>query len=180
MQNLKILITQANIGNFEKIQAEKGRGFQQQIIEQYFQLTKIALETNPDVELIIWPESAYPDFLDNHERHRRYSQSFYQFLGQIQKPLMTGGYSSDPPEKNPRNDYNGLFLFSETGQLVADPYHKTKLLAFGEYTPFSQYIPLLAKISPAGTGFGRGPGPTVMNFKHLQLGLQICYESLYH
>jgi apolipoprotein N-acyltransferase len=178
-QNLKVLITQANIGNFEKLQAEKGRGFQQQILDQYFSLTKSALQNNPDVDLIIWPESAYPDFLNQHEKHRFYTQRFFQFISEIQKPILTGAYSSDPPEKIPRHDYNGLFLFDGSGAPLSEPYHKTKLLAFGEFTPFSDIFPFLAKISPAGSGFGRGPGPTVMNFKDLKLGLQICYESLY-
>lgn len=178
-QSLKVLVTQANIGNFEKIQAEKGKGFQQQIIDIYFQLTRTALENNPDVDLVIWPESAYPDYLNTHQKGRTYTQQFFRFQQEIQKPILTGGYSSDPPESVKQEDYNGLFLYSENGEALNPPYHKTNLLAFGEYTPFSRQFPILAKISPAGFGFGRGPGPTVMEFKNFQLGLQICYESLY-
>ncbi len=176
---VNVLQVQANIGNLEKAYAEKGTGFQQEILNQFFSLTREGLAKYPQTELIIWPETAFPDALDDSERQRKYPAQFFQFIREIKKPIMTGAFAKDPPQMTSPNDYNGLFLFNENGEALAPAYHKTFLLAYGEYTPFVDAFPWLAKVSPAGVGFGKGPGPTVMPFKESLIGLQICYESLY-
>lgn len=178
-KTLKVLQVQANIGNLEKIYAERGAGFEQSITDQYFTMTRDALQKFPQTELVIWPESAFPDFLDPWTKNRKYSRQLFEFLQKTGKPLLTGAYSSDPLETVGRKDYNGLFLLGANGEPLAAAYHKTYLLAFGEYTPGSELFPWITKYSPAGTGFGRGSGPTVVPFGETKLGLQICYESLY-
>lgn len=178
-KTLNVLQIQANIGNLEKYYAERGAGFEQSITDQYFQLTREGLQKFPQTELIVWPESAFPDFLDPWTKNRKYSKQLFEFIQKIGKPILTGGYSSDPLEMVGRKDYNGLFLIGANGEPLAPAYHKTYLLAFGEYTPGSELFPWIAKYSPAGTGFGRGSGPTVMPFGETKIGLQICYESLY-
>jgi apolipoprotein N-acyltransferase len=177
-KSLKTLIVQANIGNLEKVYAERGEGYQQEIAQKYFGLTRKGLQEHPEVDLIVWPESAFPDFLDTWNQYRLFSRQFYSFSKEIQKPILTGAFSADRPGPGPRFDYNGMFLF-ENGLPVADAYHKTYLLAYGEYTPGARMFPWLGKISPAGIGFGDGPGPSIFNLHQVKLGLQICYESLY-
>lgn len=185
-QQISILVAQANIGNLEKFYAEKGMGYQQYIIDQFFNLTRQGLLQSPNTDLILWPESAFPDYLDTFAANRKYPQQFRQFVKSIQKPILTGAYSKDAPGMNPRHDYNGIFLFNQNAELVPPVYHKTQLLIFGEYLPLVEQLPILAKWNPGGTGFGRGQGPTVVNFirekqnisETIKLGLQICYESL--
>ncbi len=176
---INILAVQANIGNLEKVYAEKGLGYQQSIIEQYFELTKKGLEAHPNAELIIWPETAFPDILDSYNHSKNHVVALKQFLASVQKPLLTGGYSKDPPSPKKRYEYNGMFLMDSNGNLISEPYHKTHLLIFGEYMPFAQDYEWLAKINPAGSGFGRGTGPMVFDFNGLKIGPQICYEGLY-
>lgn len=180
--SMKILEVQANIGNLEKYYAERGQGFELSIASQYFDLTRQALAKFPQADLIVWPESAYPDYIDPWDQARKYSRLFYEFVREIKRPILTGGYSSDPPSTDPkirRREYNGLFVFDENANLVGSAYHKTYLLAYGEYTPGANLFPWMAKYSPAGIGFARGQGPSVINFKGINLGVQICYESLY-
>jgi apolipoprotein N-acyltransferase len=61
-------------------------------------------------------------------------------------------------------------------------YRKTSLLAFGEYVPGEELIPALASLNPSGGSFHRGSGPSVLALpwqnSAVQLGPQICYESL--
>ncbi len=197
-QQISILVAQANIGNLEKFYAEKGMGYQQYIIDQFFNLTRQGLLQSPNADLILWPESAFPDYLDPFAENRKYPRQFRQFIKSIQKPILTGAYSKDAPGMIPRHDYNGIFLFNQNAELIPPVYHKTQLLIFGEYLPLVEQLPILAKWNPGGTGFGRGPGPTVFNFTRqkqnetltetptqtenitetIKLGLQICYESL--
>ncbi len=175
---LKLLLVQANIGNVEKIAAEKGRGFQQEIINNFFELTRQGLQQHPETELIVWPETAFPSLLNPYAQRGAYTSQFYEFARSIQKPILTGAYSKDSPGKAVRDDYNAVFLFDSQGQMIAEPYHKTQLLIFGEYIPFGREFPILAKLNPGGAGWGRGTGPTVLPHPQAGLGIQICYESL--
>jgi apolipoprotein N-acyltransferase len=174
---LNVLQVQANIGNLEKAYAEKGAGYQQFIADQYFSYTREGLSKYPQADLIVWPESAFPDYLSNHTRGNKYSMQFFNFVQTVKKPFLIGAYSKDPPGKNKADEYNSLFLFDLSAVNIGE-YHKTDLLAYGEYTPFSDIFPFFATLSPAGTGFGRGSGPTVLSLNSIKFGTQICYESL--
>lgn len=181
-RELKVLQIQANIGNFEKYYAERGAGYQQYIADIYFNLTRQSLAMHPDADLIVWPESGFPDYLNEHRRDRRYPMEFFDFLREIKKPILTGAYSEDPPSAARRGEYNALFLFNAQAELLGQ-YHKTNLLAFGEFTPLVDVFPWLEKISPAGRGFGRGSGAITLNWSQrneiIKIGPQICYDSLY-
>lgn len=178
-KHIHVLQIQANIGNLEKTYAERGSGYQQFIADEYFNLTREALKNHPETELIIWPESAYPTFLNPEFANTGYAKQFYEFIQEIKTPIVTGAYSRDMPKRENSKDYNALFAFSADGVLQSPPYHKTYLLIFGETIPFVDQFPWLAKYNPGGAGFGRGPGPTILNLNSLRLGAQICYESLY-
>jgi len=177
-QTIKFGVVQANIGNLERFLAEKGQGYQSEIIQKYFQLTHELIKTYSDLEFIVWPEAAIPDFLDEIHQDRKYARYFHSELARLGVPLITGAYSSDPKDRLPRRDFNALFIFDEKGKWTSPPYRKTELLAFGEYLPLSDHFPELKKYNPAGSGFSRGSGPQLMFLRNYQVGAQICYESL--
>lgn len=183
-ETLSVMIVQANVGNFEKVMAEKGQGFQEDISQRYFNLTRETLKSDPRgaaTQLVVWPETAYPDYLGAHNANRGYTQSLIRFIQEIGKPLITGAYGNDPPRTDgkKRLEYNSLYLYGADGQPVGEAYKKTNLLAFGEYTPFGEIFPILKKWNPGGSGWGPGSGPVTLSFGDLKLGPQICYDSLY-
>jgi apolipoprotein N-acyltransferase len=184
-RTFKVSIIQANIGDLEKVYAEKGQAhFQESIVESFIALTNEAVKESPGTELLVWPETAFPDYLDEFHRQSRYPTLLGQGLEKIGKTLLTGAYSKDAPgEKNPRQTYNGLFLVDSAAKIISKPYHKTDLLAFGEYFPFSERFPILLKWFPFISNFGRGEGPEVLIYPHpegeIKIGGQICYEGLY-
>jgi len=93
--------------------------------------------------------------------------------------LITGGYAI---LEGTNKMTNAFFVLNEKGEWIAPPYHKTVLLAFGEYFPFSDLIPAQwrQKYFPEVADFGRGPGPTVLSAgEGLRIGAQICYEGLF-
>lgn len=177
--SFKATLVQANIGNLEKIYAEKGVGYQRSILERYFSLSRQAVEADPGTQLLIWPESAVPEYLDAHNTQRRYAQLFFDGVRDVNRDLFTGAYSNDTPETRPREDYNGIFLFDGQGRALGPSYHKTNLLIFGEYAPLGHLFPILRKWNPGGEGFGRGSGPMTYDWQGLKIGPQICYDSLY-
>lgn len=167
-QTLHFLPIQANIGNTEKIMAERGIGYQDFIVDKFILLSEQAIARHPEAQVLVWPESAIPDYLDPEFSNRHRPQKIKNMLIKTQKSLIAGGYSkeikTDPQTKKILidNTYNALFSFNADSTLSAPPYRKHQLLAFGEYTPFARWFPYLNEISPSGKGFDSGPGPGVI------------------
>ncbi len=183
-KTINFLPVQANIGNAEKIMAERGLGYQDFIIQKFITLSKEALARHPEGQILVWPESAIPDYLDQDFSTRRRPQLIRQFLNETQRFLITGAYSKEFRGSAADSAFNALFIFGPQGELLSPPFRKKHLLAFGEYTPFAEWFPQLNEISPSGKGFSRGPGPqaltvTAPGLSTLKLAPQICYEALY-
>lgn len=182
---VKATVIQANIGNLEKVYAEKGKGYQESITQKFITMSQEASAKFPQTDIFIWPETAFPDYLDQHLLQRKHSQTLASGLRTIGKPLITGAYSKDPQadDKQDRSTYNALFLVDFNANNLDQPYRKTELLAFGEYLPLSERFPILLKLLPFISNFGRGQGPKTMDWKHeensIRWGGQICYEGLY-
>lgn len=178
-RGLKVSIIQANIGDMDKLASETG--FQpavNKVLGTYRAMTvdQVAKE-KPD--LVIWPETAFP-FLYTHLEDGRANRTgaardawIYSVMKEINTPLYFGSYS-----ESDGLDFNSAFLIKPPFELVAS-YRKAILLAFGEYIPLGPLSPFIQDIVPTIANFGRGPGPTVIDFNGFKLGPQICYEGIY-
>lgn len=173
-----ILAVQANIGNLMKHIAQQGSlKATQNISEKFFRLTEAALKKHQNTDYIIWPETAYPEYLNPPFLRHRYNVKLRQKVQSWQIPLITGGYRFEFKDKS---TFNSLyFLNKEDGSINHPPYSKSILLAFGEYFPGAEYFPFLYDLVPAISNFGRGEGPTSIDFYGTRFGPQICYEGLY-
>jgi apolipoprotein N-acyltransferase len=183
-RKVQVSIIQANIGDLEKVMAEKGQGFQDEIVNTFLRLSLDAVKETPTTELLIWPETAFPDYLDDFNHDSRIRRKLSLGLMPLGKTLLAGAYAKDHPDtQGPRLTYNALFLVDSAGNKIGEPYHKTDLLAFGEYLPLSESFPSLLKLLPFIANFGRGKGPEVLIYPHpegeIKIGGQICYEGLY-
>lgn len=177
--SLNILLVQGNIGNEEKSAAELGTGFRDAIIEKYFNLTGRALDMNPKkaVDLVVWPEAAFPSFIDPDYGSSHQFGALQHFLATRKIPLVTGGYGVD---RIKNRITNSLFALDSQGEPVSPHYSKTILLAFGEYIPWIDQFPFLSEWLPQIGQYARGPGPTLLlKLKGYRIGPQICYESLF-
>lgn len=180
--SVKVMIVQANIGNAEKVQAEKGFEFQSAIINKFLELMKEGLQKNP-ADVVVWPETAFPSFLDQNLLNMPYPQMLIQFIKENKVALITGAYSRAVSGTPPRiKTYNSVAFLTENGELTS-MYRKTHLLAYGEYLPFSETFPILLTWIPMVGNFGRGNGPESLSLpvksQNIQWGTQICYEGLY-
>lgn len=187
-RNLQVLIVQANIGQFEKIAGDLGNKnlstnhgqLQEAVLNKYIQLTNEGLAAHPKTQVIVWPETALPDYYDLDFLSRPRQQRLVAQIAQWNRALMTGAYSRDLQSGKV---FNALFVFNDKGQLAAPAYRKSELLAFGEYLPFGETFPILHQLLPFVSSFGRGPGADVKKFsvagQEFLAGPQICYESLY-
>jgi hypothetical protein len=112
-REINILMVQANIGNLERLYAEKGVGFQQEIIDRNTRLTEEGLAQSPQAQMVLWPESAFPASLNEYLRGSNYQSQLFQFVQKLKRPLMTGAFSKDPPDKLPRNQKNLALIWGE-------------------------------------------------------------------
>ncbi|HSL92264.1 MAG TPA: apolipoprotein N-acyltransferase [Candidatus Limnocylindrales bacterium] len=175
---VRVLIVQGNVGNLAKERAERGEGFREEILSKYLELTGrgvIASEgRRPD--FVVWPESAFPDTISPGRMDEGNTLELRRFLRRQSISLITGTRSHE--EKSGKRT-NAFVVFDERGEMTAPPYHKSILLAFGEYVPGSALFPGIRNWFPHTADFGRGDGPQVKSLHGLVLGPQICYEGLF-
>ncbi len=174
---LKVLAVQGNVGNAAKEYAERGLGFREAILAEYFRLTRGGLETyGRDPDFVLWPESAVPGTIVPRRMDAGNAGVLRDFLRANRVALVTGGRGYD--EASGRRT-NAVFLFDREGNPADAPYAKTRLLVFGEHVPLSGRFPALRGWFPYSADFAPGPGPEAKRLGPLVLGPQICYEGLF-
>ncbi|MCB0377677.1 MAG: apolipoprotein N-acyltransferase [Bdellovibrionales bacterium] len=172
-QKLKVVAVQGNIGNLEKAYAEHGNRYVESIVNTYIDLTEKALLENPGTDLVIWPETAFPEMIYPN-RLGRERQRLAQLTEKYDFHLLTGAYQR---KSITYKAFNGIVLMK--GDKNLGSYQKTHLLAYGEYLPFGETFPQLKKMLPMVSDFGRGDGPVVIDYEKAKIGAQICYEGLF-
>ncbi|MEQ1529451.1 MAG: apolipoprotein N-acyltransferase, partial [Methylococcales bacterium] len=173
------LLVQASIENSEKLAAELGKGYAEEIFKCHVDLTDKALNEHKDrkIDFAMWPETAFPALLGAEFKDDKFPAALAEFIQQRQLPLITGAYSVD---QTSRLVTNSLFILNQAGAVLEPHYSKTILLAFGEYIPGEQWFPELRNWLPPTGHFARGAGPTeLLQWNGYKMGAQICYESLF-
>ncbi|MAQ16008.1 MAG: apolipoprotein N-acyltransferase [Sandaracinus sp.] len=134
------------------------------------------LEAREDLDLLVWPESAYTFFLPDGmtDVSRRVLQG-------IDAPTLFGGLARREVDGDWRH-YNTAYLTDTDGQVLAT-YDKTYLLAFGEYLPFGETFPILYEWSPNSGHFTPGDHvrPLILERPEdetLRISTLICYEDV--
>lgn len=157
-------IVQVNMGVFEKREdaAEGHRRHLEQSLE---------LESEGELDLIIWPESAYIRSLP-----RDLPFNGAKVRGDVRTPLLFGGVSRGIVDGE-RRLYNTAFLMDADGQVRAS-YDKTYLLMFGEYLPFGDAFPWLYDLSPNSGHFTQGDHVHPLELGPWRLSTPVCYEDV--
>jgi apolipoprotein N-acyltransferase len=168
-QGFRAAIVQGNI--------EQGRkwnpAYQNATVETYIELSRKQLDEG-DPQMLIWPETAMPFFLQDSSPLRR---KLARFADSNDILLLTGapGYVSS----NGSNQlFNRAYLFGPGGNLL-DLYEKEHLVPFGEYVPLHSLLPFLDNLVAGISDFspGRRTGP--MEVGDLAMGGLICYEVIF-
>ena len=122
--------------------------------QQLLALTEGAL--NDETELLIWPESALPEFDEA-------SYNAITNLVRIHHVWMM--FNADHPVWRANGSgpeeydyFNAAFLFNPAGELT-EIYHKRKLVIFGEYIPLVKWLPFLKWFTPIQGGYAAGEKP---------------------
>ena len=163
---VKMTVVQGNIAQEIKWVSN----FQDQIFNKYRLLTELVhLKEEPN--LIIWPETSFPDYLefDKNDKPLR------DLAGQLKTSLLVGSIRFQD-----QRYFNSALLFSSAGTL-AGVYDKLHLVPFGEYIPLRRFLPGVERILPiedftSGTNFEIFSVPAP-NCGIIKFGVLICFED---
>ncbi len=184
LAKLNVRIVQPNVGNFMKVDAEKGsRNSISQILDDYF---KLSTAPSPfPLDLIIWPETAFPSLISTDLMKTRKELKIPGILSQIiektQAELFLGGYDIKPSNGlvDYQNQYNSAFHFG-SDQKLKDVYRKMRLIPFGEGLPFGPLNKILSQYITNVSYFAEGERFTQFQTKsNISFVSAICYEILF-
>lgn len=165
-EKIKVGIVQPNIAQDIKWDPEYS----------YWMLDKLEAlsERVEKADLIIWPETAVPLFIEKKGLLDRVS-----LLPQrLNCNLILGAQGVDTDEK--KHYYNSAFFLSKEGKIKGE-YRKIHLVPFGEYVPFKGVFPFLKSVTPIEEGFNAGSEYTVFQMPDIkcQPSTLICFEDIF-
>lgn len=182
-KNFHIRLVQANISNFLKTESEKG-GFHSvsTVLDQYEKLS--LAESEEKLDLIVWPETAYPYPIYSDNSNILATQVptiFTKIAYTMNAPILFGGYDhyrDNPDGSYYKTEYNAALFINTLGQLE-ETYHKHVLIPFGETLPFGPLNEPLSKILTEMAFFQEGHKKPIFETENgLKFLTTICYEKL--
>lgn len=174
---VRIALVQANINPWRKWEYAD----MEPLLAQHLALQD-SLRQSGRFDLAIWSETALPiNLLD--ATGARISARIQSWCDSTDASVLLG--FADVEGYQPIKAYNAAILITPRAEHF--PVHrKSRLTPFGEYMPFSDAFPELARMLQWGVGissWAKGPGATVLPLVHTdtlaRLGVMICIESIY-
>jgi apolipoprotein N-acyltransferase len=179
VEGVRLRIMQPNLPQDEKFRPAA----KQQVMDRYVSISDRA--TGPqttgvrDVTLLIWPESAFPFFLE------READALTR-IGDLLPPglvLVTGAVRLEEPPAGEKNGrvFNSIRVLGDDGAIVAT-YDKVHLVPFGEFLPFQRFLESLGleQLTRVHGGFSAGPRLRALSIPRAPLAAPlICYEAIF-
>lgn len=167
---VRVALIQGNIDQSMKWD----HAYQEKTIQEYLQLTR--KERIPQPDLVVWPETAMPFYLQEESAMARQVRGFVR---ENQIPLLTGTPRYMVNIATGAVTYaNSAFLLGPTGETIAF-YDKEHLVPFGEYVPFGDLFPFISRLAAGDGEFIPGDNPSPLRWGNLALGMLICYEAIF-
>ncbi len=140
------------------------------ILELYTGLTKNALEENPDIDLVAWPETvARLDFSNS----REHSPEIVELGEEYGVSILYGARVKEGDRL-----YNSVALYR--GEKEDIPvYHKHRLVPFVEYFPMEQLLNRILDLDLLLGSYSAGENLTIFRLDDVTLAGAICFESYF-
>jgi len=170
--------------------------------EQFVRIGDLTLPGKDTSRVVLWPESAIPDYLEDGYPQRYYDRmtalnpvtrrgdpEFARLrIGSIigpQSTLLTGVVNLDIGVEDGRRQAvsarNSVVALNGQGE-ITQQYAKAHLVPYGEYLPMRMILePLgLSRLVAGSIDYLPGPGPRTLDLGvHGKAGVQICYEIVF-
>lgn len=164
---LKVGVVQANLGARDKRRAPD------EWIRRHQERTLALVQREPDLDLVVWPETAYNRLIPNERGSLRGALQVGHGV-----PMLSGvlRYAWDDPDDEPRI-YNAAVAVDGEG-VVTGIYNKNLLLAFGEFVPLASTFPALKALFPHTGDFTAGSDAVPVRVGDHTLAVHVCYEDI--
>lgn len=165
--------------------------------EQFQRIARLTTPGRDQSRIVLWPESAIPDYLEDGYPQRYYLQMTAngdpefarQRIGQVigpQSTLLTGVINLDIGVRDDGTTgaisaRNSVLALNGAGE-IQHHYAKAHLVPYGEYLPMRGLLePLGLSRLVAGTiDYAPGQGARTLDLgRHGKAGIQICYEIVF-
>lgn len=177
-----VRIVQPNIGQEQKWSPE----FAARNMARLAELSSAPAGSGP--RLLIWPEAAITEPLQDERRLLGYQHDVLQTRRQVQSLLgpqdllLTGGITVGSRDGlRASSATNSVFAIAPDGRLLAR-YDKAHLVPYGEYLPMRPLLSAigLSRLAPGDLDFDPGPGPRTYDIAGVgAVGFQLCYEIIF-
>ncbi|MGE0605991.1 MAG: apolipoprotein N-acyltransferase [Pirellulales bacterium] len=179
------------------------RNPQREVHELYGRLTRAALRDEPDIDLVVWPETMFgytQGLLDESQaagadvaevkRLRERCRQTQEGLAEVHRQLNLG-------RRQPWNWIVGVDTWQHRyigGEMLIERYNSAQLVdaagaiqqrydkmhpvVFGEYVPWGKTFPWLYHLTPMAGGIENGAGPKSFAVGPLRFSPNICYETV--
>ncbi|MEQ8772365.1 MAG: apolipoprotein N-acyltransferase [Erythrobacter sp.] len=165
--------------------------------EQFQRLARLTRPRNDESRLVLWPESAIPDDLEDGYPLRYYARMtagadpeyarrrIAAVVG-ADSTLLTGVVNLDIGTREDGSlgavsARNSVVAIAGQGDIEAK-YAKAHLVPYGEYLPMEWALERLglARLTAGTIAYVAGPGPRTLELgEHGRAGIQICYEIVF-
>jgi apolipoprotein N-acyltransferase len=177
--NLKLRIMQPNLQQDQRFNYSA----KAEVMKKYLTLSDRASGPQStgvrDVNILIWPESAFPFFLT------READAMAQIADLLPKGtvLITGAVRAPelPPGVKITRAYNSIYVIDHDGSVLS-VYDKLHLVPFGEYLPFQDWMERLGfeQLTKVQGGFIPGTRRRTLDIPNAPRTLPlICYEAIF-
>jgi apolipoprotein N-acyltransferase len=147
----------------------------------YYSLTAQALKSNPECDVVIWPESAIPLlYSSNHSLSKLYRDATVKLARTGGKPLLIGAIDFDNSLAGEPGVTNSALLIGTDGK-VARKYDKIHRVPWGEYIPGRRFLPQkLVEAIDMGRDLVPGTDFTPIDMgKGIRAGTAVCFEGVF-
>ena len=157
-------------------------------------LSDQAITDNPNLALVVWPETAFIPRIDWHYRYREDRNTFelvhelLTYLDMQPVPFLIGNDDAikavTDERVEDRLDYNAALLFRPKENVVPpqpERYRKMHLVPFTEHFPYKKTFPAVydALIANDTHFWEKGTEPTVFSVNGLEFSVPICFEDTF-
>ncbi len=187
----RIALIQGNVLADWKSDPEK----QQRIMDEHVRLSREAVQDDPNIDLVIWPETAFRETLITVEggytpppervppENLTAAQDYLKLLTKELGTAVLVGIDHvhvfpDAEGNLDYRSYNSATLVNAEGN-IRGIYDKMHRVPFGEFMPFARWFPILYRITPITGGIEAGTRRAgVWTLNNVRYSPNICYETV--
>jgi apolipoprotein N-acyltransferase len=191
----RVLIVQANIPQYEKLEAwargPDAPSIAEQILDRHLAVMRAGLAAHPETEVVIWPETMFPwkileGFRPDQRRHQGEAGAALAEVARLAggRPVLLGTKYVDAQNRQ----FNSVLFLDAAGAVTAR-YDKLHAVPGGEYIPLKDLAPAslvswVTEVIEKGAGWvpdlTEGDAPAVFpETGGARLAPLICYEIIY-